>query len=373
MVLPPLTQTLSVSRILIVRLSAHGDVIHTLPLLTALRQQFPNATIGWLVDSSAAPLLENHPALDHLHVWPRKFKGLDILNPACWSSLLQSLLSLILDLKAQHYEVSLDAQGLFKSALWPFLAGVPHRLGFGKTRENADIFYTHRLPPRNIRDRHCFAADQCLNLARALGCKIEQPEFGNLPASPMAQAKIEQLLTDADTSKPLVALAPFTRWASKHWQMDDWSILMQGLLNLNTQLVIIGAKTDASQVEALLSKLPTGHGILNLAGQTDWTDLYALYSGTRLMIGLDSGPLHIANAVGVPDIIGIYGPTPAGRTGPIGSQHTVFETQLPCQPCFARHCSIKTHDCMKQIRPEQVLEAAARYLHIEQIEQVVPR
>lgn len=362
MEIPVLQSISSRPRILIVRLSAHGDVIHTLPLLTALRVRFPEAEIGWLIDSSAAPLLEGHPGIDRLHVWPRRFGGWSILNPVQGVRLFRAICAMVRELKAQQYEIALDAQGLFKSAMWPFLAGIPKRLGFRCTRECADMFYNIRLPKRDLRVKNRFAADQCLDLARALGCEISEPDFGGLIPSEAARRKINQWLPDAE--KPLVVLAPFTRWETKHWSMENWPVLMRALLEAGVQLVVVGAKTDASQVDAMLVQLPAGHGVVNLAGQTDWTDLYALYERTRLMIGLDSGPLHIANAVGVPDIIGLYGPTPAGRTGPIGKQHTVFETDLPCQPCFSRQCRLKTHDCMRKITPEMVIQKALQYLRV---------
>jgi lipopolysaccharide heptosyltransferase I len=361
-----LKQISSIRSILIVRLSAHGDVIHTLPLLTAIRQKFPNAKIGWLVDSSAAPLLQDHPAIDHLHVWPRQFKISDVLNPFRWTCIFPIVFSMLSELKAQQYEISLDAQGLFKSAIWPFLAGVPYRFGFRKTREWGDLFYNERLPYRPIRSANRFAVEQTLDLARAMGCEITEPDFGKLPVSETARNRVQNWLKDVPANKPIVVLAPFTRWESKHWEQSYWPKLINSLLASKAQIIIIGAQSNVHAVETIFTELSQGHGVINLAGQTDWTDLYALYERTQLMIGLDSGPLHIANAVDIPKIIGIYGPTPAGRTGPIGKQHTIFETQLPCQPCYSRTCKIKTQDCMRNITPEQVTRMALQYLESAQ-------
>lgn len=351
----------SVPRILIVRLSAHGDVIHTLPLLTALRKQYPDAVIGWLTDSSSAALLGNHLALNQLHVWPRAFRLSDIVKPWRWPAFFQAVQALVQELKAQCYELSLDTQGLFKSGMWPFLAKIPRRFGFKKTRENAELFYTDKLPPREIRSSKRFAVDQCLDLARALGCEVKEPDFGSLPIPERARDNVTQLL-GAATSRPIVVLAPFTRWASKHWEQTHWIRLMQDLLQLPLQLVVVGAATDRDTVNMMLAEISESHNILNLAGKTDWMELAALLERTRLMIGLDSAPLHIANAVGVPKIMGIYGPTPGGRTGPIGKQHTAFEADLACQPCFSKVCHIQTHDCMRQITPAQVMDAVRNYL-----------
>jgi heptosyltransferase-1 len=361
--LPPPADSERSPRILIVRLSAHGDVIHALPLLSAIKTQAPNAHVGWLVESSAASLLENHPLIDQLHIARRKEWLKQLRNPFCWGSVLSDALALLRELREAKYTVSLDVQGLLKSALWPFLARIPKRYGFKATREQADVFYTDKLPPMNICDASRFAVERYLDLARAIGCVVTVPEFHVPPVSEQIQQHMDSLLGESD--RLLVVLAPFTRWASKHWEISYWPELMTALLQLNVRLVILGAPGDQAATEAMLAALPVSvksGSVLNLVGKTDWPDLYALFKRTQLLIGLDSAPLHVANAVGVPHIIGLYGPTAPGRTGPIGERHATLSTALSCQPCFEHHCPIGTHDCMKQLQPEIVLAMARRML-----------
>lgn len=363
-------------RLLIVRLSAHGDLIHTLPLLAALKKQSPDAFVGWLVESSAAPLIENHPLIDQLHVVPRKRWLKDAKNPLNWPRVLGEFCGLLREIKLANYDVSLDVQGLMKSAIWPFLAKIPRRYGFHKTREFGDWFYTDKLPYHDLKDTKTPVVERFLDFARALNCSVGEPEFVIPPVSPAARQKVETLLAASHPELPLVVVAPFTRWESKHWLAEYWVQLLAELSTLPVRVAILGAPTDAPAAEALLAQLPaeaSRHQFLNLVGRTDWPDLYALFQQTRLLVGLDSGPLHIANAVGVPDIIGLYGPTAAGRTGPIGERHTTLSTALACQPCHASECPIKTHDCMRQLTPVAVMALVRQYLDFPLSATIGPR
>jgi lipopolysaccharide heptosyltransferase I len=354
---PSVSNPPAARRILIVRLSAHGDVMHTLPLLAALKRQYPEAFVGWLVEASAAPLLENHLLIDRLHVSHRKRWLALLKQPAQWSSLWQEVRAFVRDIRAEGYQVSFDVQGLLKSAIWPWLAKIPLRYGFKATRESADLLYNRHLPPMIIRDAHTPAVQRYLDFARAIGCEVKGPEFVLPPVPSQAATKVEALLASLPIPRqPLVVLAPFTRWPSKHWPLEHWAQLLPLLLDLNVAVILLGASSDAPRAATILGEHAGSPQVLNLVGQTDWPDLYALFQQAPILIGLDSAPLHIADAVGVPKIIGLYGPTAPGRTGPVGGRHTILTTQLDCQPCFERDCPLKTSACMTQLTPQQVLQ-----------------
>jgi heptosyltransferase-1 len=354
------------TRILIVRLSAHGDLIHTLPLLVALKRHNPEAHVGWLVESSAAPLLEGHPLIDQVHVSHRKRWLKLAKNPLQWPRVLGEIGQLLRELRQANYQVSLDVQGLLKSAIWPAWVKIPRRMGFKGTREFADIWYTDKLPYHDFKDTKTPVVERFLDFARALNCPVGQPEFAVPPVKEESRQKITRLLGEnSPIDGPLVVVAPFTRWESKHWPAEAWAQLFAELAQLPIRIAILGAPGDEKATSELLAQVPMPHPdsrILNLVGKTDWPDLFALFQQTRLLIGLDSGPLHIANAVGIPEIIGIYGPTAVGRTGPIGTQHTALSTALACQPCHAHVCPLKTHDCMRQLTPAMVIALVRRHL-----------
>ncbi len=350
-------------RILITRLSAHGDVVQTIPLLVALRKRFPAAWIGWLVESSAAPLLEGHPMLDQLHVCDRKQWLQQLKNPLRWPQIWVEVWQLLQELKQTKYQASLDVQGLFKSAIWPWLAGIPERFGNDQAREQASFFYNRKLPPHEMMVTTIPAVQKFLEFATVFGDPtLPAIEFALPPVSPQVQEKVAGLLQPLKAGQPVVALAPATRWTSKHWPVRYWQQVLAQLQRQGCQILMLGSKQDAPLIQEMLLGLTSWDGVLDLSGKTGWTDLYALFEYVDILIGPDSAPLHIANAVGHPKIIGLFGPTAPGRTGPLGPQHRTAQTTLSCQPCFKKTCPLKTQACMEMLLPEQVLTLVEQQL-----------
>ncbi len=370
-------------RILISRLSAHGDVIQTLPLLAALREQFPGGHIGWLVEESAAPLLANHPLIDRLHVSRRK-RWLRTLRHAPWQlpAILAEASRLLRELGDERYEVSLDVQGLFKSAVLPFLAGIPRRMGYARTREQAAFFYTETLPYHDLKKPDYPTVLKFMEFVQALETSgqpvqafppkaLHGVRFPLPPVTPESRERIDRLLHSLPPDLPLLAVAPGTVWPSKHWPEEHWQSLFAGLAQEPVNVVLIGAPTDRTAFERWLADVPEPRRFLNLAGETEFSDLYALFPRCNWFLGLDSAPLHAANAVArnnpqeKPRILGIYGPTAPGRTGPVGEEHKTLQTELICQPCFERRCPLKTTECMGTLSPAQVMAALKAMMHAE--------
>ncbi|MEB3286747.1 MAG: glycosyltransferase family 9 protein [Vampirovibrionales bacterium] len=368
-------------RILISRLSAHGDVVQGLPLLDVLRAKWPNAHIGWLVERSAASLLEGHPFIDQLHVCQRKDWLRRLSTPMQWAKILQEISGFCREIRLTRYDVSLDVQGLLKSAIWPWVCGIPKRFGNKNARERADIFYNYKLPPHPI-DASTPAIDQYLSFASALGVSPDFPALQNthftLPAiSEDTWQKVDALFSTVSKDKPVVAVAPATIWPSKHWHQAHWYGLLKTLSEWDVSVVVLGASNDMALVSQLLPQ-PLTANLYNFCGQTDLSDLYALFQKVDVLIGLDSAPLHIANAVAShtgkkPDIIALFGSTAAERTGPVGERHRSLQTRLDCQPCFERICPLGTHECMKALSPNTVLENLKRMLAAQKLFQPVIR
>lgn len=360
-------------KILIVRLSAHGDVVQTLPLLTALKQNNPNCTIGWLTETSAAPLLKNHPLIDHLHISHRKQwlkqGGL---------TLIQGANHLIQEIKQHQYDVAIDVQGLLKSAIWPYLAGIKTRWGNKQAREFSSVFYTNTLSPHKITDKDTPAILRYIEFADALTQQANQTwplstdetahqkqriTFSLPPYSEDSKNNIETLLNKINDTLPLIMLAPATMWASKHWPSSHWKALIEHL-NQSTpcNIILVGSPDNQALSQGILEGISDNHAqILNLTGQTHLADLYPLLEKATIFIGSDSALLHITDAIShnkaTPLIIGLYGATSINRTGPIGSQHQTIKASLNCQPCFKRTCPLGTTACMEEISPEAVFMA----------------
>jgi heptosyltransferase-1 len=333
-------------RILLVKLSSFGDVLHALPTLEALRAANPLAHITWLVEAAYAPLLSGHPALDEVWVAPRLRPGefFSGSNPA-------RLRRLVRQLRARPFDLVVDLQGLFKSAVWVALANSPRKVGYNRTRELSYLALTERVPPFDPEDH---AVNRYLNLAHYLGAPPALPVFRlGLDAG----ADISALIPDG-TDRPLAVLHPGARWASKLWPPASWARLAAWLSrDRGFQVAVTGSAADRELVAAILQQSEAP--LLNLAGRTSLAELAAVLRRARLAVTTDTGAMHLAAALGT-KVVALFGPTAPWRTGPFGSGHLVVRLGLPCSPCFKRHCPAPR--CLTELYPEMVRGACEKIL-----------
>jgi heptosyltransferase I len=360
-------------KILISRLSAHGDVLQTLPLLTRIKSHFPDAQVGWVVEEAAEPLLAGNPLIHQLHVFKKKRWTQQLCSTKTFWTGLKNYFEFVKALRQQQYQIGFDPQGLFKSGLMLWWAGIPKRVGFDRTREGASVFYTETLPHHDLFNPDIPTVTLFSEFVRVLGVPVplrsdaaaqhhELFEFVLPPLSQESLEKRDSWFQAFNPEWPIVALAPETIWPSKHWPKNYWDEILQSLLERPFNILIVGTDKSKAEWDAQIKQLTsadTQAKVLNLMGKTSWPDLQAVFSVPLVLIGLDSAPLHLANATGKPYIIGVYGPTSSKRTGPIGSQHITIQTRLACQPCFKKRCPLasQTDECMNQLLPERVLDA----------------
>ncbi len=354
------------SRILLVRFSALGDVIQTLPILTMLRDGFPDAKIGWAIDSELAPAIEGHPALDYVHRCSRRSWSRALSNPAKWPQAAREFRAFVDEVRAVHYDVSIDAQGLLKTALLPYMAGIKRRIGFRHGREFSSVFYTERhLRRGEYFDPAVCHLEHMAYLAHNIGAADVRYTIEPPRVTDAVRQRVAELLDGAfSTNAPVVAMAPATQWISKHWPEEYWTTLISQLLNeTDLNLIVQGSLADAPVGERILRGFAASQlegRVCNLFGKLPIPEMYALYERVQAAVGSDSAPLHIAGAMRVPVLVGIYGPTGYRRTPPIGSPHIkLFSTEgeLACQPCHKRVCPLGTDECMKRVRPEEIFQA----------------
>lgn len=285
-------------------------------------------------------------------------------NPLVWPEILSGVSALVSEIRAERYQISLDVQGLLKSAIWPFLAAIPQRYGFDQTREQAALLYNQKRPPHELHNPDISAVSKYLEFAQALGCPPEylEPAFVTPPVGEAASQNVSVLLSEFASPQPLVILAPATIWLSKHWTVAHWQTLIEQLKALPVNVGVIGSQSDQTLIQTLLKT--SGQSVKNWCGRTSLTDLYALFAQSAVVVGPDSAPLHIANATQTPVVIGLFGPTGPKRTGPVlapgGPIHQTLFTQLSCQPCFERVCPLSGDAhmaCMRQLTPDSVLQA----------------
>jgi lipopolysaccharide heptosyltransferase II len=337
-----------------------------------LREGFPDAQIGWAIDAELAPAIQDHPALDHVHLCSRRSWSRMLSNPASWASVSREFREFIDEVRSVGYDVAIDAQGLFKTALLPYLAGIKRRIGYRHGREFSSLFYNERYLYRDeYFDPAVSHLKHMADLARSIGAGEVRYTIESPRVSDSARANVSAQVNGAFTSEaPIVAMAPATQWVSKQWPEEYWAALLQQLLSqTDLNLIVQGSAADAEVGERILRGFSPGQlngRVCNLFGKLPIREMYALYERVHAAVGSDSAPLHIAGAMRVPVLVGIYGPTGYRRTPPIGSSHIkLFSTEgeLPCQPCHKRTCPLGTTECMKRIGPEQIFHALMEGLH----------
>ncbi len=291
-------------RILIVKPSSLGDIATTLPLLCDLRALYPQAQIDWLIAPAFADLVRGHDALHELLFFDRGAAG------PWWSlSGLGRLWRLQHLLRRNRYDLVLDAQGLLRSGLMARWTGASVRIGFSWAREGAVHFYTHwaHLPPPPQ-----LAVVRMRSLMGPLGGSSRPVEF-RVPISPLALETVRGLLP-AEGGR-IAAVIPGARWNSKRWSEDGFGDIARRLADVGFGILLIGSKSEQNLCETIARSL--GPAAVNLAGRTTLAQMIAALSLCDIVIGNDSGPLHVAVALGRP-LVGLYGPTDPLDVGPWG-------------------------------------------------------
>lgn len=326
-------------RILIIRTSALGDIVHTLPVLASLRRQLPEATLGWVVEGSFAPLLEGHPDLDRLIVARTKSWRKSPLA----KSTLMDLERFRRELADFGADVALDLMGNHKSATIAALTMADRRIGLGRRHRreaSSAIWLSESCDPVGGH-----AVDRGLSLLPALGLEIDpEPDFGG-----------DRLLPDATAEAEAghIALLPGAGWHNKRYPTSLWGKVAAGLAEVSAAEVRI---LPGPGEEPLAEKvLEASGGSCRIEAPGGLVSLTATLRGARLALGGDTGPLHLAQALDVP-VLCLMGPTDPERYGPYRAPERALWKQLPCSFCHRRFDEPKA--CLREIPPRVVVERA---------------
>jgi heptosyltransferase-1 len=303
---------------LLIKPSSLGDVVSALPLLCALRAAYPNAVLDWLVAPAFAAVVTGHDAVNDVIIFDRK--GLK----NWWRSprVFRQLQALRRRLRDAKYDIVLDAQGLLRSGYFAWITRAPVRIGFADAREGAALAYTKRVP---IRRHEALSVTRMLALLDPLHLPIPKAPQFRLPLQPDATAWAERNISAGG-----IIVVPGCRGAGKRWSTAGFSGVLAALYE--HPAVIVGTP-DERQIGDVVA---TGakRAVLNLAGQTTLPQMIAALARASLVVSNDTGPLHVAAALGVP-VIGLYGRTDPAAYGPFGQlDHTIrfAADQLPDQP-----------------------------------------
>lgn len=334
-----------VCRILIIKPSSLGDIVHALPTAAALRRRFPAAKLTWLVKREWAEVLDGNPDIDAVLAVDLSLGG--------WPTAIEKV-------RAGRFDLVVDLQGLLRSAVLGWLSGAPVRIGFANGREGSPWFYTDRVA---VPSSSLHAVDRYLLVAKSLGLPADQlfPLVFPLPHDPVAEARVAALLTSEGikTEAVLIAMNPSARWDTKQWSAASFASVADHLQReAGACVVMIGGRAERPRGEQVIRHMRSAP--IDLVGKTTVKELIALLRRVGALITNDSGPMHLAAAVGTP-VVALFGPTDPARTGPYGDGHTVLRSGVACSPCFSRRCTNPSlMECLTAIRPRQVVEAATK-------------
>jgi heptosyltransferase I len=359
---------MSPRKILIVKPSSLGDVVHSLPFLNALTKSFPEAEIHWVIAQGFEGLLEGHPMIHRL--WVIKKDSWKKIQHARHT--IQEIKVLFKKLKLEKYDLVIDLQGLLRSGVITAATGSPVRIGFKEAREGSRVFYTHAV--EGGKDIH--AVDRYLKIAEFLGCDISdicfpfpsiessttfslEPSASSLHPSSLILHPSSFGLHPSSFNSPdgYAVIVPGARWKTKRWPAEKFGKLAS-LLSIKS--IIVGSKSDKDIADQIVSH--SKGKSLSIAGRTTLRELIEIMRSARFVISNDSGPMHIAAALGVP-VYAIFGPTDPGRTGPYGEGHTVMRSDTPCAPCFKKSCD--DMKCMKRVSADKVFEIITAKQHMD--------
>ena len=331
-------------RVLIVRLGAIGDVANALVVATALKSARPGLNLGWAVHDLAAPLVHGHPDVDQAHVWRRR-RGPD------------ELASFLGGVRAEGYGLALDLQRTLKSALIARLSRAPRVVGFDRKRakELSWLWTKERLAPREPA-RHM--VQHYLEFAQHLGAPASVPRHLFPPDSAADEWASERVreLGGEPVLVNLGATKPANRWMPERFG----ALARQIVRELGVPACFTGGPGD--RVAADVARAAAGDApVRDLVGATSLRQLVALSRRARLHVGCDTGPMHVAAAVGTP-CVALFGPADPARTGPWGPGHRIVRVPPPCAPCNRKTCNQPRHACMEDITVEHVLAAARETL-----------
>lgn len=313
-------------KLLVIKPSSLGDILHAYPAVALLIRQFPGVEITWVVNENLKGMVELFPGLAKILPFPRKSLG--------------RLPAFLKELRTETYDAVLDFQGLLRSGLIARAARTTspaRRYGFAAAREGAPLFYTHKvkIPPEIIHaaDKNLFLAATFANVP--FSTPGEFPELA-IPKEAMQQARA---MLGTSSERPVLAVGFASRWSSKDWPIPFFADVLRNLASQlpTVKIWLLGSAEDRQKGNSLAALAGLGADVVNLAGKTSLLELTALLKASNALLTIDSGPMHIAAALNVP-CVALFGATSPEKTGPYGTFHHVIVSKCRHAPCFQRQC-----------------------------------
>jgi heptosyltransferase-1 len=363
-------------RILLIKPSALGDVVHTVPVLVKLRRRFPEAGIDWLLTPENAELVRAHPDLSHVLLFDRRAYKSDRLRA------VRETVSLVASLRRAQYELVIDLHGQLRSALFTLATGAPLRVGFDRpvkrtrqasegrpplrhgwagAREFSWLAYNRRLP---IATLEVHALERYLWLGDLLGFDDGPPETTlHLPIEAETRARRIRAALPLG-GRRFAIVAPGTMWETKHWRIEGFADVVRRMEEHGLAVALVGTEKENALCSQIRRSCPKA---LDLSGQTTPAELAALLREASVCLTNDSGAMHLAVAMGTP-VVTIFGPTDPVQVGPYGHPESVVRAELPCSPCNLRRVAQCPYGlaCMKMVSGDDVWARVKRVLEAQE-------
>jgi ADP-heptose:LPS heptosyltransferase len=329
--------------ILIILMGSLGDVARGLCLVSHIKNHLPESKVSWLIESRRTDMVSFHPQLDHVIVFDR-------------SRSISGVWDLYKVLRREHFDIALDLQRILKSGFFALLSGAARRIGFHRrnTKELNWLFNNEYIPyhPETLSK-----LDHYLKFTEHLGLpEPDSLDFGfkmldvNVTAPP-AVVKIQN---------SFIAVVMGSSWESKDWHFDGYHNFVQYIIeNQNRHVVLLGGNSQMHLAARLVEKLNSPK-VTDLTGNSLF-EMTAVLKAAAAAVGPDSGPGHLAAAVGTPYVT-LFGPTPADRHAPYGCEHLIVQSDLNCAPCYKKQCPEGNQQCMLNIEVDDVAEKISRAL-----------
>ncbi len=337
-------------KILILKFSALGDVVHTLPVAATLRKSLPDSHISWMVEERFQDILQGNPDIDEViplrtKVWRKNWNAKS----------LKEILDTIKVLRQHKFDLVLDLHGLFKSSIIARLSGAPTRVGFHRKncKEKLSTLFTNKRAPYMAGGLH--VVDMNLTVLQTALSKVEETKVFPLQVPDEADKKIAHFFDQHPdlTTRPIIAINPGAGFVSKQWELDRFAELADHISKeLGYSIMLTWGPGEEFKVQQISTNMQQQNWI---APPTSILESIALYKRMALLVSCDSGPLHLGAAVGIPTV-SIFGPTDPVRNGAYGMNHATVYKVLSCSFCWKKTCPLGTKECMNQVTVDEVFE-----------------
>ena len=321
-----------------------GDIVRALCLVSHIKSHLPQSRVSWLVEARWAELIRFHIQIDKVIIFKREWR-------------ISAMWQLYKELSQEHFDITLDLQRIFKSGLFSLLSGAKRRIGLHRsnTKELNWVFNNEYIPYFSedlSKLSHYLKFTERLGLPEPTDLDFGFDSFDVSKMAPSAVVEIQDLF---------IAVVMGSSWETKDWYFEGYCQLVQRILTvLRLNVVLLGDSSQNLTAQRLANKM-NSNGVIDLTGNS-LVEMTAVLKAAAAGVGPDSGPGHLAAAVGTPYVT-LFGPTPPDRHSPYGCDHLVVRTAEDCVPCYKKRCHDRNRECMTDIDPEMVMEKLSKALN----------